>query len=112
MIFSDDVQVIALVALFLLILPASYGFQGMMILIAAALNALRHPMEALLLNLLRFFVLYLPGAWLGNQLYGLTGLFIGASCGAILAGCLAWLRMQHHSGRLASSLRAANPPAR
>lgn len=88
--FSDNSEVISLIGLFMLILPASYGFQAIIILGNSALYIMHRPMEALALNVLRLFILYIPGAWLGHELFGLVGLFIGGTLGSILAGLLAW----------------------
>jgi Na+-driven multidrug efflux pump len=60
--------------------------QGIIILSNSALNALHRPFEALYLSAARFFIFYVPLAWLGSRFFGLTGFFIGALIGnAIMA---------------------------
>ena len=44
------------------------------------------PRNALITSLLRFFVFYVPLALIGNMLGGITGLFLGAALGNVLAG--------------------------
>ena len=80
----------SLIKLFIWILPLGYGFQGIIILTNSSLNALHKPMIALVLSIVRLFVCYLPLAYLGSLLYGLTGLFIGAVAGNILMAMISY----------------------
>ncbi|MBL4819984.1 MAG: MATE family efflux transporter [Gammaproteobacteria bacterium] len=80
-IFSDDPEVISVIKLYIWILPLGYGFQGIIILSNSSLNALHRPVEALYLSASRFFVFYVPLAWLGSHYFGLPGFFIGAMIG-------------------------------
>ncbi len=78
------------------ILPASYAFQGMVVLSASSFNALHAPRNALITSLLRFFIFYVPLALLGASLGGISGLFIGAAIGNVLAGLLiSWWIMRY-----------------
>lgn len=72
-------------------LPPSYGLLGICMLVVSASNALGWPMRAMLVSFLRLFACYLPLLWLGSVLGGFTGLAIGAACGNLLAGVMAWL---------------------
>lgn len=87
-IFSDEPGVTDVIVTILRILPASYAFQGMVVLSASSFNALHAPRNALICSLLRFFVFYVPLALLGVKLGGIKGLFIGAAIGNLLAGLL------------------------
>jgi putative MATE family efflux protein len=82
--FSDDPEVIETIKLFLWILPLGYGMQGIIILTNSSLNALHRPMSALYLSSARFFVFYVPLAYVGSQWFGLAGFFGGALCGNLL----------------------------
>ena len=86
--FSDDPEVIQTIKLFLWILPLGYGMQGIIILTNSSLNALHRPMTALYLSAARFFVFYVPLAYVGSQMYGLPGFFAGALCGNILMAAI------------------------
>ncbi|MEX0963570.1 MAG: MATE family efflux transporter [Pseudohongiellaceae bacterium] len=86
--FSDDPEVIQTIKLFLWILPLGYGMQGIIILTNSSLNALHRPMAALYLSVGRFFVFYVPLAYVGSQLFGLPGFFAGALCGNILMAAI------------------------
>lgn len=85
-IFSSEPEVEDVIITVLRILPASYAFQGMVILSASSFNALHAPRNALLTSLLRFFIFYVPLALLGANLADIPGLFIGAAIGNLLAG--------------------------
>ncbi|MEX2367829.1 MAG: MATE family efflux transporter [Pseudohongiellaceae bacterium] len=88
--FSDNPQVISIIRIYLLILPLTYGAHGVVVLVMVSLNVLRRPRTALMLTVIRLLVLYLPLAWAGSQLWGISGLFAGAACGNVLAGILAY----------------------
>ena len=85
-IFSAEPGVVDVIVTVLRILPASYAFQGMVILSASSFNALHAPRNALVTSLLRFFVFYVPLALLGAAIGDIPGLFIGAAIGNLLAG--------------------------
>lgn len=87
-IFSPEQEVREVIVTILRILPASYAFQAMVVLSASSFNALHAPRNALITSLLRFFVFYVPLALLGAALGGISGLFIGAAIGNLLAGLL------------------------
>ncbi len=72
--FSSDPQVIEWLHLYILLLPLAYGPLGVVIIVATSLNAYHMPMASLTLNLCRLFLLMLPLAWLGAELFGVTGL--------------------------------------
>ncbi len=84
-IFSQEQGVIDIIVTVLRILPASYAFQGMVILSASSFNALHAPRNALLTSLLRFFIFYVPLALLGEKMAGISGMFIGAALGNLLS---------------------------
>ncbi len=85
-VFSQDPSVKDTITMVLRIMPASYAFQGMVVLSASSFNALHAPRNGLITSLLRFFVFYVPLALIGNHLAGMKGLFIGAALGNVLAG--------------------------
>jgi Na+-driven multidrug efflux pump len=97
-VFTKDTEVQDIICMVLRILPASYAFQGMVVLSASSFNALHAPRNGLLASLLRFFVFYVPLALLGNKLGGLQGLFIGAALGNLLAGLVItrWITIYTH----------------
>ncbi len=89
-IFTNDPDVIDIIVLFIRIIPIAYGLQGVIILTNSSYNALHKPMVALLLSVVRLFVCYVPLAYLGSELYGLTGFFIGAVCGNVIMSIISY----------------------
>ena len=47
-------------------------------------------MNALILSVVRLFVFYVPFAYIGSEIAGLTGLFIGAAIGNLFTATVAY----------------------
>ncbi len=108
-IFNNNVAVIETTALFLWIVPISYGFQGMVMVICSSLNALQRPAIGMFINCIRLFALSIPFAYIGDSVLGLKGVFIGISIANIIAGlgALLWI-----SNRLDSLTQPVKPATR
>ena len=89
-IFSEDPEVVEAIKLFVWIMPLGYGLQGIIILTNSSLNALHRPLNALTLSVARFFVFYVPLAYVGSIYFGLYGFFAGAVCGNLLMAMISW----------------------
>lgn len=89
-VFSDNPTVISVLRSYLLIVPLTYSAHGVVILAMVSLNVLRRPRTALLITIIRLMILYIPLAYLGSLMWGITGLFIGAACGNVIAGIIAF----------------------
>lgn len=87
---SSDEHVIEIVSWHLYWVPISLGPLGVCMMMVSAANALGKPYKALWISALRLFAFFLPCLWLGGQIGGLWGLFIGAALANILAGATAW----------------------
>jgi putative MATE family efflux protein len=90
--FSQETQVKNLLWHYLLVVPLSYGFQGVVMMIVSALNALHQPIRAFSWSFMRLFIFILPSAWIGSQLYHIEGLFIGIAVGNIIGGVLGYFQ--------------------
>ncbi len=88
--FSENPAVTGIIRTYLLILPLTYGAHGVVVLVMVSLNMLRRPKTALLLTITRLMLLYIPLAFIGSRLWGVTGMFIGAGCGNVMAGFIAY----------------------
>ncbi|PCC12548.1 MATE family efflux transporter [Pseudoalteromonas sp. JB197] len=88
--FGKEQAVIDVIKLFIYTIPLSYGLQGVIILSNSSFNALHKPMNALFLSIIRLFIFYLPFAYIGNELAGLLGLFIGAAVGNLFTALVAY----------------------
>ena len=104
-VFTEDPAVSRAIELFIWILPLGYGLQGVIILTNSAFNALHKPMIALYLSIARFFLFYVPMAWVGSQLFGLAGFYAGALLGNILMALLSWRSVER------ALKHNASPPA-
>lgn len=89
-VFNATPEVVATTALYLWIVPLSYGLRGVHFGATAALSVLRRPVDAALLTILQFFGLYVPLALFGSSLLGLKGVFGAASVAHLVSGALAW----------------------
>lgn len=89
--FSQEQAVRDLLWHYLLVVPVSYGFQGVVMMLVSALNALHQPLKAFQWSFMRLFVFTLPAAWIGGTLYNIEGLFIGIAVGNVLGGLLGYL---------------------
>jgi putative MATE family efflux protein len=89
--FNDNPEVVRVTALYLRIVALSYGFLGIVNLTAAAFNGLKRPFQAAGVAALRLFILLIPLAFIGRELYGLIGLFGGVALGNVLSGTLGFL---------------------
>lgn len=104
--FGREPEVNELIWLYLVIVPCSYGFQGVIMLLVSALNAMRQPIQAFQWSFYRLFLFTLPAAWLGSTLYGIQGLFIGIAIGNVLGGGLGYLyalRLRRKSGAMSNA---------
>lgn len=76
---------------YLMIVPFSYGFQGVIMMLVSGLNALYQPIKAFQWSAMRLFLFTLPLAWLGGIVFGVEGVFFGIAAGNILGGILSYL---------------------
>ncbi len=92
--FTESENVISIASMYLLIVPVSFGAQGVVLIASSAFNALGRPMPSAVLTLTRMMFLYVPLAFVGKALLGTNGIF-AAACLANFAAALwglAWIR--------------------
>lgn len=92
--FNDSPDVLAVVGLYMGIVPISYGAYGLVMSINAMFNGLGFPFPGLAISFLRVLGVFLPLAWLGMWLWDLQGLFIATAVANCLVGLIGtlWLR--------------------
>ena len=92
--FSDSDSVKGVTALFLWLVPISYGTYGMVMVMNASFNGLGHPMPAVYISVGRIVALYVPLALIGSHFFGVAGIFAGYAIANIISGigAYAWAR--------------------
>lgn len=78
-IFTNEESVSDIIVLYLRIVPIGYAFQGVLLIISAALNALNRPIKASILSLIQTLIIYVPLSILCSKYLGIKGIFISLS---------------------------------
>lgn len=84
--FNDDPQVISIIMLYLWIVPIGYALFSVFQISTMTLNVLNRPGSAAVLMVIQMFILYIPLAYLGSYLFGLTGIFVAIVLAYSLSG--------------------------
>ncbi|TYL46672.1 MATE family efflux transporter [Marinomonas sp. IMCC 4694] len=87
---TSDAAVTNILHWHLMIVPVSLGSLGICMLMVSVCNALGKSYAALTISALRLFLFFLPCLWIGSEIAGLNGLFVGVLIGNLLAGWCAW----------------------
>ncbi|MGB3623235.1 MAG: MATE family efflux transporter, partial [Ketobacter sp.] len=91
--FTEQEQTKEAIRWYLLLVPLSYGCQGLVMLSCSTLNAMHRPLYGTLISVFRLFVLTIPLAWLGSHWFQAAGLYGGVAVANVIAGVSAvlWL---------------------
>ncbi|NQZ79205.1 MAG: MATE family efflux transporter, partial [Ekhidna sp.] len=87
-IFNDNQEVIEGVKLFLWIVPAGFGLQGILSIINSNLNTINKPMQASIIIVVQMLVIGLPLIYLGKELAQVQGIFFGLALAYALGGII------------------------
>lgn len=92
--FSDNALVIDTIAWYLWLVPASYGFYGIVMMVSSSFNGMAKPLPATIISSSRVIFVLLPLAWVLNSGFGLKGIFIAIATANVLLGVGAyiWIR--------------------
>ncbi len=96
--FNDNPNVIAVMTLYLSIVPLGYGLQGTVSLTNSVLNVLQKPLHAAALTIGQMFGLLVPFAYVGSYLWGLSGIFSGMVIAHCIAAVVAYFVLRHVLG--------------
>ncbi len=88
--FTDDPEIQDLIQQFFWIVPFGFAFHGISQLVSASCNALHRPFHSTTINIMRLFLFLIPLVYLGSQIWGTTGFFIGIALGNLATGGIAW----------------------
>ena len=87
-VFNNHEEVIQTVQLFLWIVPAGFGLQGVLSIINSQLNTVNKPVHASLIIVTQMLVLGIPIIYLGGNLGEVRGIFIGLAITYAVGGIL------------------------
>jgi Na+-driven multidrug efflux pump len=90
-VFNDNPDVIAIARLYLLLVPVSYGANGIILLSSAVFNALGKPLPATVITVTRWLILYIPMALTGGYLFGVAGVFAAVCLANFAVGLAAFV---------------------
>lgn len=96
---NDNEQLIEAAHWFMLIVPISFGLMGIGQISGSMFVALGKPMPPTILSVLRTIVVYIPMAWLFNELWGYVGIFVAITVANILFGGIAFGWARHTLAR-------------
>ena len=89
--FTADAEIGAEIATYLWMVPVSYGLLGASMIASSAFNAVNRPFPASAIVGSRVFILAIPLAYAGSQLFGVVGVFAGIASANLLIGLVARL---------------------
>ncbi len=92
---NPNPTVVDTATIYLLIIPFSLGFMGLMGVASACFNALGKPTPPLVLSLLRLVVVLIPLALAGRALAGYVGVFAAIAVANVSVGVLALVWNNH-----------------
>lgn len=101
---DDNPLVLPIAAVYLTLVPWSYGLWGTLMMSSASFNALGKPLPGTVLSLVRMVVLYVPMAAVFDAYWGYTGIFVATMLSNIIMGVcgMVWLRQRVHMMVLAA----------
>ena len=91
---SGEESVANILSWHLMLVPISLGALGLCMVMVSVSNAIGRSYTALTISALRLFAFFLPCIWLGSEIGGLQGVFVGVLVGNLLAGLCAWVVCQ------------------
>ena len=89
--FDDDPVVIDVATTYLYLVPVTYGAFGVMLTASSIFSSLGNPLPTVIMTVVRTFVLYVPLAYLGAWIYGITGSILAAAVANICVGVGAYV---------------------
>jgi putative MATE family efflux protein len=88
-VFTKEHVIAVYIGNYLCYIALSIGLQGICVISCRMLTAMNKPIQSAILNIFRFFVLYIPMVYAGAAFYGMTGVFIGICVANGLTGLIA-----------------------
>lgn len=91
---NDDPGVVEAASIYLVIVPWSIGFMGIIATSTQSFNAFGKPIPPLIMSILQMLVIYIPLALLGDHLWGYVGIYVAFAATSVIVGSLGyfWIR--------------------
>jgi putative MATE family efflux protein len=87
-IFNDNEDVISTVQLYLWIVPAGFGLQGILSIVNSQLNTIGKPLQAAMIIVAQMLVLGIPAIFIGKELGGIQGIFLALAATYVVGGVI------------------------
>ena len=88
---DDKESVVKTAALYLAIVPWSYGLWGVLMMSSASFNALGKPIPSTIMSFMRMFVLNVPLALLLDHYFGFQGIFVATMLSNSIMGAVGFV---------------------
>lgn len=109
--FNVDPEAQGYAGLYLWMVPISYGAWGTLMMVSAVFNALGRPLHSTCLALIRMFGIYVPFALVGDQLFGVVGIFGATALANLLTGIIGYVWNRLTYARVAAPSAVSEKPA-
>lgn len=101
--FTSDNMVIEITRNYFLIIGASYGFLGLVMLSTSSFNGINKPYPSAFFSMVRMMIIYVPLAWIGSRILGLNGVFYAGMIANIFVGISAFIYLKKVLNRMNSN---------
>ncbi|MFP4313916.1 MAG: MATE family efflux transporter [Alphaproteobacteria bacterium] len=85
-IFTDDPEIIKIMVLFFMMVPASYAFGNLIMGWGSAFNAMGKPARSVMMIVTRMVILLIPALYIGQHFFGIMGIFGAIAAVNVAAG--------------------------
>ncbi|MBN2443713.1 MAG: MATE family efflux transporter [Spirochaetales bacterium] len=97
--FNDNPEIVNAGATYLRIISISYGFFGIMFISTQSFNAMKKPLQAAIITLLRAFIIYIPLAFIGVYFWQEKGIFTATMITNLAAGAIGFFYLRNNLKR-------------
>jgi len=94
--FTDSVTIQAVATHYIWIVSWSWGAYGIVMSVNASFNGCGRPLPSVMISSARVIFIFLPLAFIGRWLYGLSGLFAASTVANLVVGLIAFIWLKRH----------------
>lgn len=88
--FTQNIQALASAKDYLIIVPITFSFLGIVMMTSSIANGIGNPLPALAFTVTRLLILYLPLVWGLSHFLGLQGIYLATAIANLIVGMMAW----------------------